>query len=101
MSEPIDAFPPPHQRANQIGHGEIESKLRAAMTEGVLSHGWIIAGPKGAGKATLAYRIARGLLDPAALVDAHSFQVSDSEQRSSRSFCRPARVGREKNQVSV
>lgn len=65
----------PQERENQIGRADIEAPLRAAMKEGVLSHGWIIGGPQGAGKATLAYRIARGLLDPAALVDADSFQV--------------------------
>lgn len=65
----------PQERENQIGRADVEAPLRAAMEEGVLSHGWIIGGPQGAGKATLAYRIARGLLDPAALADADSFQV--------------------------
>ncbi len=66
----------PQDRADQIGRASVEARLRAAMGEGVLSHGWIIAGPSGVGKATLAYRVARGLLDPAALADAHSFDVS-------------------------
>lgn len=66
----------PQQRENQIGRADIEAPLRAAMEEGVLSHGWIVAGPPGAGKATLAYRIARGLLDPSALADRDSFEVA-------------------------
>lgn len=66
----------PHERETQIGRADVEAPLRAAMEEGVFSHGWIVAGPSGAGKATLAYRIARGFLDPSALVSDHSFDVS-------------------------
>ena len=66
----------PQERADQIGRAAIEQRLRMTMQEGALSHGWIIAGPPGAGKATLAYRIARGLLDPSALQDADSFKVA-------------------------
>ena len=51
----------PRARANQIGRALLEKRLRAAMGEGALTHGWILAGPEGAGKATLAYRIARYL----------------------------------------
>lgn len=65
----------PQERENQIGRADVEAPLRAAMEEGVFSHGWIVAGPPGAGKATLAYRIARGLLDPTALAEPNSFQV--------------------------
>lgn len=67
---------PPQARAEQIGRADIERRVRAMRREGVLSHGWIIAGPKGAGKATLAYRIARGLLDPLALANDDDFEVA-------------------------
>ena len=67
---------PPQARARQTGRADIEGRLRAMRREGVLSHGWIIAGPKGAGKATLAYRVARGLLDPEALANDNDFDVS-------------------------
>lgn len=72
MSEELT---PPSERADQFGRADVEASLRAAMSEGALSHGWIIAGAKGAGKATLAYRVARGLLDPAALEDDSTFQM--------------------------
>lgn len=65
----------PNERLDQVGRADAEAALRRAMAGGVLSHGWIIAAPKGAGKATLAYRIARGMLDPAALTDDVSFDV--------------------------
>ena len=65
----------PNERIDQIGREAVESALRKAMTDGVLNHGWIFAGPRGAGKATLAYRVARGLLDPDALTNAHSIDM--------------------------
>ncbi|NNL87745.1 MAG: DNA polymerase III subunit delta', partial [Marinicaulis sp.] len=73
-------FIDPRERQTQIGRAEIEQKLRQTMADGALSSGWIIGGPKGAGKATLAYRIARGLLDPGALKDDRSFDASKTSQ---------------------
>ena len=70
----------PRERFTQVGRAEIEPRLRQAMRDGALSSGWIIAGPKGAGKATLAYRIARGLLDPGALKDDETFDTETSSQ---------------------
>ncbi len=66
----------PHLRTDQIGRESIESTMRNYMAEGSLNHGWIIAGANGAGKATLAYRIARGVLAPSDLVTPKSFQMS-------------------------
>jgi DNA polymerase-3 subunit delta' len=57
----------PHERHSITGRAEVEGALRAMLDAGSLSHGWLIAGPKGAGKATLAYRVARALLDPGSL----------------------------------
>ncbi len=65
----------PEARQNLIGHIEVERQLRASLDEGGLNHGWIIAGPSGIGKATLAFRIARALLDPKALTDPNSLEV--------------------------
>lgn len=72
----------PRARARAIGMAALEKDLRAAMDEGVLSHGWIIAGPPGVGKATLAYRIARGLLSPEALTTPECFDVDPEAQVS-------------------
>lgn len=66
----------PRERANQIGRADIEASLRQTMASGALNHGWIITGGIGAGKATLAYRIARGVLNPSALGDANSFSMA-------------------------
>ncbi|MDA0339056.1 MAG: DNA polymerase III subunit delta' [Proteobacteria bacterium] len=45
-----------------VGHEDAEQHLLRAYSSGRLPHGWLIAGPKGIGKATLAYRFARFLL---------------------------------------
>lgn len=45
-----------------FGHTDAEALLLRDFAAGTLAHGWILAGPKGIGKATLAYRIARALL---------------------------------------
>ena len=55
---------PPEPRANPIllGHEAAEATLLEAWRGGRLHHAWLITGPDGIGKATLAYRIARRLL---------------------------------------
>ncbi len=61
----------PHPRATDLlfGHHAAEQALLAAYRGGRMPHAWLIGGPAGIGKATLAYRIARFVLanpDPAA-----------------------------------
>jgi DNA polymerase-3 subunit delta' len=60
----------PHPRETQrlFGQGEAEAVYRAAIGSGRPPHAWLITGPRGVGKATLAWAIARHLLagDPAA-----------------------------------
>ncbi|MEM8771144.1 MAG: DNA polymerase III subunit delta' [Pseudomonadota bacterium] len=68
-------LPSPRERINQVGRKELEHRLRTTLDSGVLSHGWIIAGPEGAGKATLGYRIARAILAPSALIDENTLQT--------------------------
>ncbi|MEL6586849.1 MAG: DNA polymerase III subunit delta', partial [Pseudomonadota bacterium] len=49
-----------------FGHPDAEAAFVEAWNTGRLHHGWLLTGPKGVGKATLAWRIARFLLaDPA------------------------------------
>jgi DNA polymerase III subunit delta' len=54
----------PDPRANPIllGHETAEATLLDAMRAGRLHHAWLITGPDGVGKATLAYRFTRFLL---------------------------------------
>ena len=55
----IDEVPHPRETAVLFGHAAAETALLAAYRAGRLPHGILIAGPKGIGKATLAYRLAR------------------------------------------
>ncbi len=66
----------PQHRSDIVGRNDIEARLRAMIEEGALSNGWLIAGPKGAGKASLAYRIARALLDPESLASGGGLSMS-------------------------
>jgi len=54
----------PHPRETQtlIGHPAAELAFLEAFNAGRLHHGWMITGPRGLGKATLAWKIARFLL---------------------------------------
>ncbi|HUF85870.1 MAG TPA: DNA polymerase III subunit delta' [Thermohalobaculum sp.] len=64
----------PHPRETRALHGQAaaERAFLAAWAEGRLPHGWLLRGPRGVGKATLAYRIARALIagGPGGLADA-------------------------------
>ncbi len=53
---------PPHQRVDFLSAPELDAQLARALEQGALANGWLITGPEGAGKATLAYRLARALL---------------------------------------
>ncbi|HVZ08300.1 DNA polymerase III subunit delta' [Rhodopila sp.] len=54
----------PDPRANPIllGHEAAEATLLEAIRAGRMHHAWLITGPEGVGKATLAFRFARRLL---------------------------------------
>src|SRR5258708_23315559 len=55
---------PPEPRSNPelIGHESAERTLLQAWQTGRMPHAWLIEGPAGIGKATLAYRFARFVL---------------------------------------
>jgi DNA polymerase-3 subunit delta' len=59
----------PRETTVLFGHGQAEQALLAAYKGGRMPHAWLIGGPPGIGKATLAYRLARFVLahpDPTA-----------------------------------
>ncbi len=58
----IDGAPHPRETALLVGQAEAEAAFLDAFNTDRLHHGWLLTGPKGVGKATLAWRIARFLL---------------------------------------
>lgn len=55
-------WPPPWRNDRLIGHDQAEKTMLAAQQSGRLHHAWLLTGPRGIGKATLAWRFARFLL---------------------------------------
>ncbi len=53
---------PPRKNPDLVGHAGAEGVLLEAFDAGRLAHAWLICGPWGVGKATLAFRFARFLL---------------------------------------
>ncbi|MGA2412540.1 MAG: DNA polymerase III subunit delta' [Candidatus Binataceae bacterium] len=76
----------PHPRETSVlfGHAAAEATLFGAYRSGRIPHAFLIVGPKGIGKATLAYRMARFVMahpDPAApeVRNAVSLAVDDND----------------------
>jgi DNA polymerase-3 subunit delta' len=58
----IEGAPHPRETMQVYGHPSAEAEFLRAFTSGRLHHGWLITGPRGVGKATLAWKLARFLL---------------------------------------
>ena len=58
----LAGFPHPRFCGQIFGHQQAQAELAAALAHGGLHHAWIVSGPEGVGKASLAYRFARHLL---------------------------------------
>jgi DNA polymerase III subunit delta' len=61
-AERLEDFPHPRRTRVLFGHTAAETELAAAFASGRMHHAWLLAGPEGIGKATLAYRLARHVL---------------------------------------
>ena len=66
----------PRENPALIGHEAAEAALAAAARAGRLHHAWLLTGPPGIGKATLAFRFARWLL--AGMEDGPGLFVAES-----------------------
>jgi len=67
MSDPaepdrVEGTPHPRETARLFGQDAAQAQVLAALSGGRLHHGWLLAGPRGVGKATLAWRFARAAL---------------------------------------
>ena len=82
-------IPHPRDAATLYGHAEAEQTLLNAYRSGQIAHAWLIGGPPGVGKATLAYRMARFVLahpdpDSSAVQTATSLSVPADHPTSRR-----------------
>jgi len=66
----------PRETSGLIGHRDAEAALLQAYRSGRIPHAWLLGGPMGIGKATLAYRMARFVL---AHRDSASVEVQRAE----------------------
>jgi DNA polymerase-3 subunit delta' len=58
----IDGFPHPRETRDLFGQETAETEFLDSWRSGRLHHAWLLRGPAGIGKATLAYRVAHALL---------------------------------------
>lgn len=73
-ADKLENFLHPRETENLFGNNEAVGELARAIDEGAMHHAWLLAGPEGIGKATLAYRAAKYILS----------EVSDRERSSGR-----------------
>jgi DNA polymerase-3 subunit delta' len=79
----IEGWPAPEEQPEWFGNRDTETALLDAYRSGRMHHAWMLGGPKGIGKATLAFRLARFILanpDPksAAVVAATDLSVPEN-----------------------
>jgi DNA polymerase-3 subunit delta' len=58
----LEGFSAPREVDRLFGHVAARAEFEEALKGGRLHHAWLIVGPEGIGKATLAYRLAREVL---------------------------------------
>jgi DNA polymerase-3 subunit delta' len=76
--DPRESDNHPRRRTILIGHAAAEQQLLRAYQSGRMHHAWLFAGPRGIGKATLAYRLGRFILehpDPRQVQDCSTLYV--------------------------
>lgn len=61
-AEPKSGVPPPRANPDLVGHENAERELERLYRTGRLPHAILLGGPRGIGKATLAFRLARFVL---------------------------------------
>jgi DNA polymerase-3 subunit delta' len=69
----IPGAPHPRETAALVGHRAAVEEVMAAFAAGRVHHGWLVTGPRGVGKATLAWAMARHLLAAPAAEEAGLF----------------------------
>ena len=58
----LEGFSSPREVDRLFGHDAARAEFGEALISGRLHHAWLLVGPEGVGKATLAYHLARDVL---------------------------------------
>jgi DNA polymerase-3 subunit delta' len=58
----LEPFSAPREVERVFGHDDAVAEFESALKSGRMHHAWLLVGPEGVGKATLAYRFARTVL---------------------------------------
>ena len=83
QSDMAPGCPHPRDVYSLIGHQSAEARLASSLTSGRMHHAWLLTGPKGVGKATLAYRLIRTILSGAPM-DNGRLNVPEGDPTASR-----------------
>ena len=73
----------PRETYDLIGHKDAEIRFLKAISSGRMHHAWLITGPSGSGKATLAYRMIRHILGGKSLLE-NSLDIPASDPVAQR-----------------
>ena len=92
-SDRLEGFPHPRATAQLFGHETAEGTLGDAFRSGRMHHAWLVRGPEGIGKATLAYRMARLALSPAAIRDASPGRLAVQDSPAAQQVVRLSHPG--------
>jgi len=74
-----EGWPAPEEQTAWYGAPDIERQLAEAWRGKRMHHAWLIGGPKGIGKATLAYRFARYVLSTQEKPDNDTLALNDDD----------------------
>ena len=83
----IAGAPHPRETRHVFGQDAAQSEFLQAYASDRLHHGWLITGPRGVGKATLAWRIAKFLLATPPAEDGGLFGAPPPPSEHARSLC--------------
>lgn len=92
----VDALPGvplPHERTRLIGHKTTEQALLDTYRSERLHHAWILGGPKGIGKATLAFRFAKFVIAHGDRFGPQTSQATDLSVPADHPVCRQVTAG--------
>jgi DNA polymerase-3 subunit delta' len=78
----LEGFPHPRETKALFGHAGPERTLAEGLASGRMHHAWLLAGPQGIGKATLAYRFARAALAAPEERDVFGLSLAVSDETS-------------------